>query len=61
VEDGALADPLAEVAKTLSCVLNLLLSHFGHFALSRPKTSASNSCWQSWQMYSKIGIGSLLR
>src|ERR1700733_126834 len=53
---GELADPLADTANTLSCGLNFLLSHLGHFALPRPKTKASNSCWHSWQTYSKIGI-----
>ena len=46
----------AETAKTLSCGLSFWLSHLGHLALSRPKTSVSNSCWHSWQMYSKIGM-----
>ena len=50
------ADALADMAKTLSCGLSFLLSHFGHLALSRPKTNASNSCWHSWQTYSKIGM-----
>jgi hypothetical protein len=48
--------PLEDMAKTLSCGLSLWLWHLGHFALSRPKTSVSNSCWHSWQTYSKIGM-----
>src|SRR5258706_8683352 len=52
------AAPLfADTANTESCGASFLLWHFGHAALSLPKTSASNSCWHSWQMYSKIGIG----
>ena len=55
--DMALADmALVDMAKTLNCGLSFLLSHLGHWALSRPKTSASNSCLHSWQMYSKIGM-----
>jgi hypothetical protein len=57
--DGAdpLADiPLDDIANTLSCGLSLWLWHLGHLGLSRPKTRISNSCWHSWQMYSKIGM-----
>jgi len=50
------AEPLADTAKTLSCGLSFRLWHLGHFALSRPNTKAPNSCWHSWQMYSKIGM-----
>jgi hypothetical protein len=32
VDAGALAEPLADTAKTLSCGLSFLLSHLGHFA-----------------------------
>lgn len=54
--ESPLDEPLADTANTLNCGLNFLLLHFGHEALSRPNTSASNSCLHSWQMYSKIGI-----
>ena len=46
----------ADMAKTLSCGLSFWLWHLGHFALSRPKISVSNSCWHSWQIHSKIGM-----
>lgn len=50
------AELFADTAKTLSCGLSFWLSHLGHLALSWPKTRVSNSCWHSWQMYSKIGM-----
>ena len=54
--DGVGADPLAATANTESWGASFLLWHLGHSALSRPNTRASNSCSQSWQMYSKIGM-----
>ena len=39
-----------------SCCCSFLLSHFGHFTFCDPWTIVSNSCWQLWQMYSKIGM-----
>jgi hypothetical protein len=50
------APPLADTANTDSLGSSFLLSHFGHAALSLPKTRASNSCWHSLQTYSKIGM-----
>lgn len=47
---------LADIANTESLGSSFLLSHFGHTALSFPKTRASNSCWQSLQTYSKMGM-----
>jgi hypothetical protein len=49
-------DPFPATAKTDSFGVSFLLWHFGHCALSLPKTKASNSCLQSPHMYSKIGI-----
>jgi hypothetical protein len=47
---------LAGAAKTESWGSSFRPWHFGHSALSLPKTRASNSCWHSLQMYSKIGM-----
>ena len=46
----------AETAKTESCGSNFWLQHFGHSAVSLPKTRASNWWLHSLQAYSKIGI-----
>src|ERR1017187_4635097 len=51
--------PLADTANTESLGSSFLLSHFGHAALSLPKTRASNSCWHSLQTYSKMGMKKL--
>ena len=56
-KDGRETAPLfEETAKTESCGSSFLLWHFGHAAVCLPNIRASNSCWHSWQMYSKIGI-----
>jgi len=49
-------EPFAETAKTESCGSNFWLRHFGHSAVSLPKTRASNWWLHSLQAYSKIGI-----
>ena len=51
---------LADTANTESCGSNFFPRHFGHSAFSLPYTSASNWCWHSLQMYSKMGMGTLL-
>lgn len=59
--EGMDADPpLADTAKTDSCGASFLLWQRGQAGFSLPRTRASKRCLHRLQMYSKIGIRTLL-
>src|SRR5439155_21375439 len=53
---GSESLPALGRAGKLHCFSSFSLWHSGHSTFSSPKTSVSNSCSQSWQVYSYIGM-----